>query len=61
MKRLRKLHKTQRDLAAAIYYSPSHLCDVIHGGKYSPELQNAAERVLERWENEMMLAGKWKI
>lgn len=53
MKKLERLGKTQKDLAAAIYYSPTHLCDVING-RYCPEVMEAAERTIKRWEQEAM-------
>lgn len=60
-RRLEKLGKTQKQLADAIYYTPSHVCEVLNG-RYCPEVMAAAERMLRRWEEERyyLSIGCWK-
>jgi hypothetical protein len=49
--RLRRLRKTQKELADTVHYSPSHICDVLHG-KTTEYAKRDIERVLLKWERE---------
>ena len=60
-KRLEKLGKSQKELADAIYYAPSHVCEVLNG-RYCPDCMAAVERMLRSWEEERyyLSIGMWK-
>lgn len=60
-RRLEKLGKTQKELADAIYYAPSHVSEVLNG-RYCPECMQAVERMLRSWEEERyyLSIGCWK-
>lgn len=49
MLRLRRLGKTQKELADAVNYSPTYICDVLHG-RSSPEVRGAIDTALRAWE-----------
>lgn len=49
--RLYRLRKTQRQLAAALGYSPSYISMILSGSHRSPELRRLILRQLEQWEH----------
>ena len=49
--RLYRLHKTQKELAAAIGYSPSYISMVLSDAYRSPELHRLILQQLEQWEH----------
>lgn len=48
--RLYRLHKTQRQLAAALGYSPSYISMILSGKCPSRELRGKIDTQLKRWE-----------
>lgn len=48
--KLRRLGKTQRQLAAALGYSPSYICTVLSGKYPAPEVRRGIDRQLAQWE-----------
>ena len=50
--RLHRLRKTQRQLAAALGYSPSYVSMVLSGTYAAPAVRCRIDRLLARWEQE---------
>lgn len=48
--RLYRLRRTQRQLAAALGYSPSYISMALSGNRPSPELRKKIDRQLSAWE-----------
>lgn len=48
--RLYRLRKTQRQLAAALGYSPSYISMILSGSHQAPEIRRLILRQLEQWE-----------
>lgn len=48
--RLARLHRTQRQLAAALGYSPSYISMVLSGRYPAPEMRRKIDRQLRQWE-----------
>lgn len=48
--RLYRLRKTQRQLAAALGYSPSYISMILSGSHPSPELRRLILQQLDQWE-----------
>lgn len=50
--RLHRLRKTQKQLAAALGYSPSYICMVLSGAYPAPAVREQITRQLTKWEQE---------
>ena len=50
--RLTRLHRTQRELAAALGYSPSYISMVLSGTYSSPAIRQKISALLQKWEAE---------
>ena len=50
--RLRKLRRTQRQLAEAVHYSPSYISMLLSGRLHNDLLKQQISAVLTRWEAE---------
>ena len=48
--RLHRLGKTQRELAAALGFSPSYISMILSGAYKAPAVRDAIVRQLEQWE-----------
>ena len=48
--RLYRLHRTQKQLAAALGYSSSYISMALSGRRLSPELREKIDRQLTKWE-----------
>ncbi len=50
--RLLRLHRTQKELAARLGYSPSYISMVLSGKFHAPKLKTQIEDQLTKWEAE---------
>lgn len=50
--KLMRLHRTQRDIAAALGYSPSYISMVLSGAYPSPAIRQKISALLQKWEKE---------
>ena len=48
--RLHRLGRTQRQLAAALGYSPSYICTILSGRHRAPVIRQKIDRQLRQWE-----------
>lgn len=49
--RLRRLGKTQKDLAEVMNYSPTYICDVLHG-RSNEAMRKEIIHVIKQWERQ---------
>ena len=50
--KLRRLHRTQRQLAAELGYSPSYVSLYLSGKLQNPMLRTKIQEILTQWEQE---------